>query len=40
MDPMICNEIVELFDIKVKSLSLGFKYLGFMLKPNNYKVEE
>lgn len=39
MDDHIIKEFKKLFPFEVKPLNLGFKYLGYYLKPNNYSKD-
>jgi hypothetical protein len=36
----LLNRVVEVFGILVSSLDQGMKYLGFFLKPNDYRVND
>ena len=36
MEEPILNQIQQLFPYKVKEMELGFKYLGYFIKPCNY----
>lgn len=33
-------DVGELFNFKTEPFSMGFKFLGFYLKPNNYVVDD
>ena len=33
-------QIGALFPYKVEKVEVGFKYLGYFLKPNNYKIAD
>jgi hypothetical protein len=37
---MILTSLSSLFPYKFVELSEGFRYLGFFLKPTNYRVED
>ena len=34
------EEICKLFNFRIEKLDSGFKYLGFHMKPNNYRVDD
>ena len=36
----LISEIGSLFDLSYETLSFGFKYLGFNLKPTNYTSKD
>lgn len=40
MDDNIIKEVKDIFPFEVKPLNLGFKYLGYFLKPNNYSKDD
>ena len=37
---VIAKDIANMFNFSTNSLSMGFKYLGFHMKPNNYKIKQ
>ena len=40
IDQSTKDHIIDMFPYKFQFVDLGFKYLGFMLKPNKYKRED
>ena len=40
IDPILKQRIHETFNIPFICMDKGMKYLGFFLKPNNYKVKD
>jgi hypothetical protein len=40
IDPSLQHNLNAVFNIKIESLDQGMKYLGFFLKPNNYRVND
>jgi hypothetical protein len=40
IDPSLKQRLKEVFNIQFVSIDQGMKYLGFYLKPNNYRVTD
>jgi hypothetical protein len=40
IDLNLKHSLNSVFNIKIKNLEKGMKYLGFFLKPNNYRVND
>ena len=40
IDPSLKQRLKEVFNIQFVSIDQGMKYLGFYLKPNNYKLTD
>jgi hypothetical protein len=40
IDPNLKHNLYSFFNIKTETLEQGMKYLGFSLKPNNYRVND
>jgi hypothetical protein len=40
IDPNLRLHLFSVFNIKIETLDQGMKYLGFPLKPNNYRVND
>lgn len=40
LDQSTKDHIIDMFPYQCQDVELGFKYLGFVLNPNNYKKED
>ena len=39
-DEDLCNQIASIFPFPMSSINEGFRYLGFLLKSNNYGIAD